>query len=208
MRIVAMSDTHGYHEKVEVTECDLLLHAGDFSWKGQWSEVEPFLEWFAKQPAKHKVLIPGNHEVMMSKAPGLLRMKCKELGIHFLINEHVVIDGKKIFGSPYSVRFGNWAYGLEDNKLQEIWNMIEPDTNIILVHGPPKGILDRTNSGENAGSETLYKTIQGLLNLQLVVCGHIHEDRGCVSDGNVTYINAAICGIPYNNLTTPRHLKL
>ena len=209
MKIVAISDTHTYENSIEIPPCDLLICAGDISFRGRWiEEVEPFLDWFVRQPAKHKVLVAGNHEVYISQAPALLEDRCKEYGIHYLRNSHVVIEGKKIFGSPYSVKFGNWAYGLPDDELQEIWNMIDSDTEIVVCHGPPKGILDTTLDGDSVGSETLWQHLQKLEYLRLFVCGHIHEDRGMITIGKVTYANAAICSIPYSKLSPPISLEL
>jgi Icc-related predicted phosphoesterase len=211
MKVVCIADTHTMEDEITIPECDMLIHAGDFSYMGRWAdEVEPFLEWFAVQPAKHKILICGNHEVMMSKAPGLLVMKCKELGIEFLRNEHTIKAERMIFGSPYSVKFGNWAYGLPDDELQDIWNMINPLTEILVIHGPPFGILDKTINGNiHVGSKTLEQHIKTLPNVKLVVCGHIHEAKGILVKDGVTYVNAAIAGFPrYQTLSQPIVLEL
>jgi Icc-related predicted phosphoesterase len=210
MKIVAISDTHTMEDQITIPECDMLIHAGDISYMGRWTnEVLPFLEWFAVQPAKHKILICGNHEVHISKAPALLVDKCKELGIEYLRNGHTVKDGKMIFGSPYSVKFGNWSYGLHDEDLQAVWNMINPLTEILIVHGPPHMILDATLDGDNAGSTTLAEHIKTLPNLKLVVFGHIHEAKGILIKDGVVYVNAAIAGYPrYENLSQPIVLEL
>lgn len=210
MKIVCISDTHTMHDEITIPECDMLIHAGDFTYMGRWiDEVLPFLEWFAVQPAKHKILINGNHEVMISKAPGILRDKCKELGIEYLCNEHTIKAERMIFGSPYSVKFGDWSYGLEDSDLQDIWSMINPLTEIVVVHGPPYGILDETRMGDNIGSETLINHIEKLPNLKLVVFGHCHEAKGILVKDGITYINAAIADFPrYEKLSEPIVLEL
>lgn len=198
------------HDEIKIPKCDMLIHAGDFSYTGKWSdEVLPFLEWFAVQPAKHKILISGNHEVMISKDPGKLRDKCNELGIEYLCNEHTIKAEKMIFGSPYSPKFGPWVYGLYDEDLQDIWDMINPLPEILVVHGPPYEILDETRAGDNVGSKTLVEHIKKLPNLKLVVCGHIHESKGISIKNGVTFVNAAIADFPYyDKLSNPIVLEL
>lgn len=209
MRVVCIADTHTMEEEITIPECDMLIHAGDFTYMGRWKEVLPFLEWFAVQPAKHKILISGNHEVMISKAPALLIDKCAELGIIYLRNQHTIKEQRMIFGSPYSVEFGNWAYGLPDSKLQDIWDMINPLTEILVIHGPAYGILDLTLDGNKVGSKTLMEHIKKLPNVKLVICGHIHEAHGIVVKDGVTFVNAAIAGFPdYQKLNKPIVLEI
>ena len=63
LKIVAISDTHNRHDKVQIPDCDLLIHAGDWSGQGGKSEVENFAKWLNKQnQCKDIVIIPGNHE--------------------------------------------------------------------------------------------------------------------------------------------------
>lgn len=211
MKVVCISDTHTMHDEITIPECDMLIHAGDFSYYGRWNkEVEPFVEWFGAQPAKHKILIAGNHEMNLKYAMSSMEAKCKELGIEFLRNDHTIKAQRMIFGSPYSVKFGNWAYGLPDDNLQDIWDMINPLTEIIVVHGPPYEIMDKTiNGNRHCGSKTLADHIKTLPNVKLVVFGHIHEAKGIFIKDGITYVNASICGFPrYDELSQPIVLEL
>ena len=68
-RIVGISDTHNLHGKLRnLPVGDILVHAGDFSQWGTLSEVRMFAEWFGNQPFKHKILVPGNHDVILDRA--------------------------------------------------------------------------------------------------------------------------------------------
>lgn len=211
MKIVCISDTHApeYHNQLVIPECDLLIHAGDFSYRGRWEkEVEPFIDWFIQQPATHKVLICGNHEIGVKNNPFPLRELCKKVGIHFLTNEAIEIEGKKIFGSPYSVKFGDWSYGMFDDELQTIWDMIPADTEILITHGPAHGILDQNAYGDYCGSKTLAAHLETLPYLKLHIFGHLHESHGIRIENGVTFINASICGIPYEDLSLPIVIEL
>ena len=67
MKIVAISDTHSKHWKVAIPACDILIHAGDATWQGTVEEMADFAQWLEAQPARHKVFVPGNHELAFKK---------------------------------------------------------------------------------------------------------------------------------------------
>lgn len=179
---------------------DLIVHAGDFTYNGEIREVQKFLKWFGEQQSRDKILICGNHEVQISKQFDLLKSMCENEGIQLLHNSHTVIGGKLIFGSPYSVEFGNWVYSMEDERLQDVWDYINPKVDILITHGPAYKRLDRCPGG-NVGSETLSKHIDSKLEeLKLHITGHIHESRGVMYNEKYVTVNAAICGIPYSDV--------
>jgi len=202
MKVACLSDTHTHHELVTVPECDMVIHAGDFTYRGDFKEVKDFIDWYGNLPAKHKILVCGNHEVIISKRPRVLDLWCMEKGITLLKNQHVVIAGYKIFGSPYSVEFGNWVYGEPEDRLKRIWDMIHDDTDILVTHGPPWGVLDVNRDGINCGSTTLSEKLYNLNKLKLYVTGHIHESRGTTQIEQIQVVNAAMCGIPYSDMLT------
>lgn len=112
IRIVCISDTHNATPPVE--EGDILLHAGDLSNGGTLRELQNQLDWIASLPHKHKVVIGGNHDMLLDPdfvAARGLRFKpggtADELDwhdIHYLCNESLELElpqGRvRIFGSP------------------------------------------------------------------------------------------------------------
>ena len=50
MKIVAISDTHGMHRRINMPEGDVLLHCGDFCRTGTMAEVTDFASWLIEQP--------------------------------------------------------------------------------------------------------------------------------------------------------------
>ena len=73
MKTWMISDTHAQHQSLIVpTNIECVIHAGDSTnyydiYRNQ-PEFKDFLDWFAKLPIKHKVLIAGNHiYLVMSK---------------------------------------------------------------------------------------------------------------------------------------------
>jgi Icc-related predicted phosphoesterase len=47
----------------------------------------------------------------------------------------------------------------------------------LVTHGPPYGILDKTDGGKHGGSEFLLKEVLRI-KPKLHLFGHIHEGRG------------------------------
>lgn len=187
-------------------KADIIIHAGDFTSRGYSGEVEDFLKWFGQQDAPHKILVLGNHEVELSKKPFQeIQQMVEEQGIILLHNSHVTIAGLKIYGSPFSNEFGRgWAYNANEALLAQMYNHIDPDVDIIVTHGPAKGNLDLCPGG-NVGSQSLAHWINSVpWKLKLHVTGHIHESRGIAWSKTFSYnyitVNAAICGIPYDDI--------
>ena len=73
VRIVVISDTHQYHRRLRIPAGDLLLHCGDmlqadsFTLTRGISEgaLRDFAEWLNEQPCRHKVVIGGNHDLLL-----------------------------------------------------------------------------------------------------------------------------------------------
>ena len=201
MKIVCISDTHCHHKKIKVPACDLIIHAGDFTYHGMLDETSKFLKWYGEQmQCRNKILVCGNHEKIIGKDIPLLKDLCENNGITLLHDSSVTIDGFKIHGSPYSVEFGAWAFGLPDMELQSIWDEIPLDTNILVTHGGAYGVLDMTMHGEQVGSHTLRNHLRKLPDLKLHIVGHLHESRGTHLEDGLLTINASICGIPYSDI--------
>jgi Icc-related predicted phosphoesterase len=191
MRILHISDTHTYHDLLKIPSgIDMIIHSGDCSNPrdpyNNESEVRDFIDWYKEIPVKHKIYVAGNHDTSIEK--GLVtKDDFKNAGIIYLENESVVIDGIKIFGSPHTPNFGNWAFMKERTKLERFWRLaIDEDVNIVVTHGPPKGILDKSYDRENnlecCGDKSLLNRI---LEVQPTysLFGHIHNCKDIVNAG-------------------------
>ncbi|ELQ33467.1 hypothetical protein OOU_Y34scaffold00937g14 [Pyricularia oryzae Y34] len=44
---------------------DSLVHAGDLSQYGTFAEIQAQLTWLAAQPHRHKVVVAGNHDLLL-----------------------------------------------------------------------------------------------------------------------------------------------
>ena len=206
---------------------DLLIHSGDISSLGRKSEVERFVKWFNDiDNYTNKVFIAGNHDMTFDREQ-LLRDKlayfegkteydteCAEgkpdwlkelLGIHlrpnvsYLENSDVTIDGIKIWGSPVTPSFGyGWGFNKDRGyDINEVWNTIPMDTNIVITHGPIYGYCDRTSrEGLNVGCADLYHRLNEV-KPQLHFSGHIHEAYGYRNTDWGYAFNGCNCDLSY-----------
>jgi len=194
MKIWHISDTHTFHELLEIPEgIDMVIHSGDCSNPrdpyNNEPEVRRFIDWFGDLPIKHKIYVAGNHDTSIEK--GLVTDDdFDQKRIHYLENQTIEIEGIKIFGSPYTPQFGQWAFMKARHKLDRIWQIaIEDDTNIIVVHGPPRGMLDlsydRDGRMEYCGDKSLMNKVKEI-EPKLMLFGHIHNCDDIINAGTRT----------------------
>lgn len=194
MKILAISDTHGFHEEfkdLDFQGIDMIIHAGDFSNHKSpmfnQSEVVQFLEWFNQIPIKYKVCIAGNHDTSIEA--GLVKPKEDFKNIIYLEHESVNIEGINIFGSPYTPQFGGWSFMKDRGKLDVYWQQIPNNTDILITHGPPKGILDLSYSEEDmleyCGDKELFNHVLRVKPKHMIF-GHIHNNKDCYNSGSKT----------------------
>lgn len=204
MRIYPIADLHGHLPYTP--PCDLLVIAGDVcpvvdhgvDRQRTWLDAD-FRAWLLRQPAREKVGIAGNHDFLAQFEPDFMR----SLPWVYLQDEATEIAGLKIFGSPWTPTFFNWAFMKDDPELEDIWAAIPSDTQLLITHGPPRGFGDRTRRGVTAGSWTLLKRIQQLKELKLHVFGHIHEDPGAWTYNGVLLINSTYVNLNYEPWDNP-----
>ncbi len=204
-RIVCLSDTHNCNEQIAVPDGDILIHAGDATNRGSIPEISAFNEWFGNLPHRYKIFVAGNHDWLFetnnSYARSLLSSK-----IIYLQDSFVEIEGLKIYGSPWQPRFFDWAFNLmRGEELAEKWKLIPNDTDILITHGPPHGILDEVPRQlwiENTGCEELRKKVEQI-RPKAHIFGHIHCGYGQKEDFGVKFINASNCDEEYNPSQPP-----
>jgi len=208
-KIACIADTHGLHGGLEVPECDILICAGDIT-AGNSSKifyVEDFAYWFSSQPAKHHVTIAGNHDWAFVEHNKEARAALENVGIVYLQDQKVELEGLLIYGSPWQPWFHDWAFNLQrGHELRNKWALIPDNVNILVTHGPPFGILDVTNRMQGVGCEDLARRIKRLGYLQAHIFGHIHEGYGRYSledEGQVVYVNASTCDDYYSPCNPP-----
>jgi len=198
MKIVCISDTHNRHEQLNIPFGDILVHAGDFTGHSSVYELEDFAKWFGSQPHEYKVFIPGNHDLCFEDSIDYALQLTNNYDIITLIDNEIVIDGVKFYGTPQQPIFYDWAFNRTPEELVKAYSVIPYDTDVLITHTPPYGVLDKVlrGGGLNVGSRELSDAIHKV-KPKLHIFGHIHEGYGEVKKNSVHYINAAICNNQY-----------
>jgi Icc-related predicted phosphoesterase len=204
MKLVCISDTHLMHMRHEIVvpDGDVLIHAGDATFKGTKDQVQSFAYWFDALPHKHKIFVAGNHDfgfqTHRSEAVALLPKGC-----HYLEDSGVEIDGVKFWGSPWQPWFLDWAFNLPRGEaLKAHWDLIPDGTDVLITHSPPFGILDLVPRGENVGCDEMLKAVRRVKPYYHIF-GHIHYGYGRERRNGTTFINAAICDEAYEPINKP-----
>src|SRR6185369_2693228 len=206
MQIVCLSGTHNYHEQITVPDGDLLIHSGAATINGSEDEINAFFNWFSALQHKHKIFVAGNHDWLFETDAEIANQKAAQSGITYLQDSSTIIDGLKIYGSPWQPRYYDWAFNLDPGpKLNEKWKLIPNDTDILITHVPPKGILDFVKKKlpiPKTGCQELRRRVREI-KPRLHVFGHIHSGYGQIRKFGIRFVNACNCDESYEPVQAP-----
>lgn len=209
IKIVCFSDTHSrYGQKVlkKPHQGDLLLHAGDFSFEGAYTELSRFDDWLEEQDFDQKIIIPGNHDKTFETD---WENACRRVpAADAILNQwtHEAF-GLKIYGEPRQPWFYDWAFNVDRPLMKDVWSLAPSDTDILVTHGPPFGAGDLTRDGRRVGCVHQREWIEKH-QPRLVVCGHIHQGYGIYVIGRTIVVNASICNERYSPSNEPIKIEL
>ena len=94
----------------------MVIHAGDVSKTGRDHEVEDFMRWFSALDYKYKVFIAGNHDFFFENETTKSIARFLNGNTFYLFNSTIEIEGLKIWGSPFTPTFFNWAFNHKRRK--------------------------------------------------------------------------------------------
>lgn len=207
LKIVFISDTHGFHADLNLPTGDMIIHAGDISKRGHLSEVLDFLAWYESLDFKYKIFIAGNHDFFFEESMTEEIERIIPNGIIYLNDTGIDIEGISIWGSPVSPRFFDWAFNRDRGAhIKSHWDLIPNKTDILITHGPPLNILDRTIRGDLVGCEDLTNAVKRI-NPRVHVFGHIHEAYGVIEQAKTKFINASVLDVKYKLVNPPVELN-
>jgi Icc-related predicted phosphoesterase len=200
VRIVATSDLHG--TLPEVPPCDVLIVAGDIcpvsmphdpATQHGWLDTN-FRAWLMEEAtvkAPHVIGIAGNHDFVFEA-----KEHPRDLPWTYLQDSGCEIGGLKFWGTPRVPKLRRWAfYGLDSgpggqgeahiSPLSYHFDKIPDDTDVLITHGPAKGVGDHVPEGvggagpggEHCGAKALREAVLRV-RPRLHVWGHIHEGHG------------------------------
>ncbi|KAG6180879.1 hypothetical protein E4U27_002603 [Claviceps purpurea] len=208
-RIVCISDTHNC--TVNLPKGDVLIHAGDLTNQGSASEISKAIKWLEDADFDAKIVIAGNHDITLDQSfysqhghvfhnqkpqssEECLALVSSSPSITYLNHESATIrllsaKGPQtqftVFGSPYSPRYGRWAFNYDESThpddasspLTTIWDDVPSHADIVVTHTPPRNHGDATIEQRPKGCEALCRALWRV-RPKLAVCGHIHDGRG------------------------------
>lgn len=212
MKVVCVSDLHG--NLPTIPECDLLLIAGDICptydhspmFQAIWLQ-EYFGRWIKTEvPAKHVIAVAGNHDFVWQNNQELVFPHPEWL---YLQDFGWTLLDHNIWGTPWQLPFMDWAFNLPEPELEKKWAMIPDNTDILVVHGPPRGYGDFVaRDEEHIGSPSLTERIRALPNLKLAVFGHNHGGYGVYDMDGKILVNASILNDKYGVVNNPVEVVL
>ncbi|KAK5135444.1 hypothetical protein LTR08_005232 [Meristemomyces frigidus] len=206
VRIVCISDTHNARpgEGYTLPKGDILIHAGDLTNQGSYSELAKAVAWLEEADFSVKIVVAGNHDLSLDPNYSLKHKEgwrvqpgdvddCRRLltastSLTYLQHTSAVVDvpGKQVslrfFGSPYSPERSRqkWAFQYPDNEAEALWEAIPTDTDVLITHTPPLNHCDASEHWRDGGCPTLLEALIRVKPL-LHICGHCHEGRGAVT---------------------------
>ncbi|KAH6895629.1 ser/Thr protein phosphatase family protein [Thelonectria olida] len=206
-RFLILSDTHGEEFPPDVQPnfpVDVAIHCGDLTEESKLDEFRTSLRLLKAIQAPLKLVIAGNHDFTLDtpafknvidgaptaieedlvrrnfgnfgEARSLLQqdpdIKLLDEGVHrFVLTNGALLT---VYASPYTPSKSNWGFQYHPDQGHD-WNI--PTVDLVMTHGPPRGVLDRTDSKERAGCPQLFGAI-ARARPRLHCFGHIHEGWG------------------------------
>lgn len=187
MRIVAVADTHLFHDQLAVPDGDVFIHAGDMCRHGNLAELRIAARWITGLPHRHKVIVAGNHDWAFVHEPARARALFGDC--HYLEDREVTLEGLRFYGSPWQPAFHDWAFNLPRGEpLTAVWRKIPHGLDVLVTHSPPEGVGDRSPVGGRAGCVDLRRRLVEVAP-RLHLFGHIHQDGGAWRAGATLHAN-------------------
>lgn len=223
-----MSDSHTYHNSIEkdwMREADTICHSGDICLLGAHKEALDFLEWFSSLPYENKIFTLGNHDICFDEKHHRFEKFRKGHKFHYkeyindirdkipeniilLENSGVTVDGINFWGYPQSPEFFNWAFNVKRGEQMSFYtDKIPDDTDVLLTHGPPFNILDKTINGEIVGCKELLDRVNVV---KPIICsfGHIHESYGVLEKDETLFLNSSLLNLKYWVVNKPHLVEI
>ena len=197
MRIVFISDTHNKLSKIVIPDGDLLIHCGDVTMRGDYGHLEQFNRELGALPHKHKLFVAGNHDHPFEHDNA--RARALVPNAIYLEDELIEIAGLRIYGSPWQPEHKKLAFNLPRGsaELAAIWAKVPDQIDILVTHGPPKGIRDWTPVWPSIGDELLLERVLAV-RPKIHAYGHAHHAYGMEEKDGIIYVNAASLNENYN----------
>ncbi|KAH6987179.1 Metallo-dependent phosphatase-like protein [Ilyonectria destructans] len=195
------ADRHPHHH------ADVAIHCGDLTEESKLAEFRTSLELLRSLNAPLKLVIAGNHDftlnILMFKKkvaevrpplePELVTKEygswgevsqlfeeAKQEGIIFLnegTHRFKLENGAllRVFTSPFTPSLNDWGFQYHPRDGHNY--PIQDGTDVVITHGPPRGVMDLMESRKRVGCPDLFAAV-AMTRPKLHCFGHIHEGWG------------------------------
>lgn len=190
MRIYAVADIHGKPAKIErirkvlsESKPDTLVVAGDIT---NYLNADSVVEQLNSMPVP-VLAIRGNTD--LPKVDRLLEQYPNTSSLHL---KDQTISGVKFtgIGGTIPVPFNSRISWRERGIFERLATLVNDDS-VLVVHCPPRGVLDEVLGRFHAGCHRLYQLISHR-QPRLAICGHIHERPGLAYVGRTPVVNCCL----------------
>ena len=198
MRILSITDLHGDRRSLgrileHAGPVDLILFGGDITHFGSPEEAENLVDT-ARQSGTSVLAVAGNCDSAAIDD----RLAQLDVGIH---GRGRIFRGVGLQGLSGMPPWRGTMYQFTEEQLAASLEAGWAELNgcgphVVVSHAPPRGIVDRTSTGKQAGSTALRTFIEEK-EPALVLCGHIHESRGIKALGQTTVANCGVAAQRY-----------
>lgn len=195
IKILGIADLHDRLEMLELleTNVDLIAFCGDLHNGSSPERAKPVAKALANL-GPPVLIVPGNmdHKDIVPQiwqGAGLKMIhsgSCRYGDYGFIGMGGMVPNNPKRRGDP--ARYYHSNEELYESLAKNYGAISDLRRKIVLTHQPPRGARDLLYNGEISGSLGLRRFIEEF-QPDLLICGHIHEDRGEASIGRTKIIN-------------------
>lgn len=127
----------------------------------------------------------------------------------------VLPGGGSAYGSPYTPAFMDWhfMYPRAGPEAEAEWAAVPEGLDLLVTHGPPHGVRDRTDDGALVGCAGLARRLLDMdAPPRAHVFGHVHEAGGLTRvhhpGGETAHVNASVLDGRYRVVRGPVVLDL
>ncbi len=195
--ILHLSDTHGLHRDLgNLPDADVIVHSGDFTMDGTENEVFDFIEWFSGLPHRYKLFVAGNHDVCLYQA----QLEGLPANMFYLYYSGVDIEGIYFYGIPLfmaDILSGSYEKGIARIPFQ---------TDILITHQPPLGILD-VSRNVHWGNPNLLNQVSRIIP-KYHFFGHVHNAYGIEKLNTTICVNASLINDQHKIVYNPKRFKI
>lgn len=186
MNALLLADLHGTYDHIDAllatTDPDCLFIAGDITQFGPVEDISVFIERLGLPV----LAVPGNCDPRES-------LSCLDNSGAVCLHGSSITFGKTTIsgiGGSNPTPF-NTAFECSEEEIEKIMDdmiqkMERNQTNILISHAPPFGLLDEVAPDVHVGSTSIRKHLKAF---DIVCCAHIHEQRGILKEGDTWVVN-------------------